>query len=187
MGDLGELTALVRVQVDVVDVERRRDKARRRDTVTDRVDVGLRGGLVEAQVAEVVELQVDADLVVLERNQRQRQARVAVEPELQRDVERVLGRAHQELVGRVGLAARAVVVAVLAALDQQVNQLGDIANHLRVAGLLARLLGELIPDLEPVTIVLVDALAANLELDILDQVVADPVEPAELRTRAVRG
>ena len=82
MGDLGELAALVRVQVDVVDVERRRDKARRRDTVTDRVDVGNRGGLVEAQVAEVVELEVDADLVILERNERQRQARVAVEPEL---------------------------------------------------------------------------------------------------------
>jgi len=94
VGDLGELAALVRVQVDVVDVERRRDKARRRDTVTDRVDVGNRGGLVEAQVAEVVELEVDADLVVLERNQRQRQARVAVEPELQRDVQRVLRRAH---------------------------------------------------------------------------------------------
>jgi len=35
--------------------------------------------------------------------------------------------------------------------------------------------------------VLVDALATDLELDVLDQVVADPVEPAELGTRAVRG
>ena len=42
MGDLGELAALVRVEVDVVDVERRRDEASRRDTVTDRVDVGER-------------------------------------------------------------------------------------------------------------------------------------------------
>ena len=32
---------------------------------------------------------------------------------------------------------------------------------------------------------LVDTLSANLELDVLDKVVADPVEPAELGTRAV--
>ena len=41
--------------------------------------------------------------------------------------------------------------------------------------------------MEPVAIVLVDALAANLNLDVLDEVVADPVEPAELGARAVRG
>jgi len=34
--------------------------------------------------------------------------------------------------------------------------------------------------------VLVDALAANLELDIRNKVLADPVEPSELTTRAVR-
>ena len=33
---------------------------------------------------------------------------------------------------------------------------------------------------------LVDALAADLELDAADEVVTDPVEPAELRARAVR-
>ena len=40
--------------------------------------------------------------------------------------------------------------------------------------------------MEPVTIVLVDALAANLELDVGDKVLANPVEPAELAARAVR-
>ena len=33
----------------------------------------------------------------------------------------------------------------------------------------------------------VDALATDFELNVLDQVVTDPVEPAELGTRAVRG
>ena len=37
VGDLRELAALVRVEVDVVNVERRRDKVLRVDTVTDRV------------------------------------------------------------------------------------------------------------------------------------------------------
>ena len=41
--------------------------------------------------------------------------------------------------------------------------------------------------MEPVTIVLVNALATDLELYVRDQVVANPVEPAEHGARAVRG
>ena len=118
VADLGELAALVRVQVDVIHVERRRHQALGIHTRAHRVRVrASTGGLVEAQVAQVVELEVDADLVVLESNQRQRQARVAVEPELQRDVQRVLRGALERLVGGVGLTAGAVIVAVLTALD----------------------------------------------------------------------
>jgi len=105
VGDLGELAALVRVEVDVVNVERRSDKASRRDTVADRVGVGERRGGVKAEVAEIVELEVDADLVVLESDQGERKTRVAVKPELEGDIERVLGRAAENLVGRVGLTA----------------------------------------------------------------------------------
>ena len=103
VGDLGELAALIRVEVDVVDVEGRGRQVLAIDTVADRVEVGrdLRRD-VEAQVAEIVEVEVDADLVVLERDQRERQARVAAEPELERDVQRVIRRAREDLAGRVG-------------------------------------------------------------------------------------
>ena len=40
--------------------------------------------------------------------------------------------------------------------------------------------------MEPVAVVLVDTLAANLDLNRLNKVVSNPVEPAELGTRAVR-
>ena len=187
VGHLGELAALVRVQVDVVHIQRRRLQVRRRHTVADRVQVGRHLGRgLPAQVAQVVELQVDAHLVVLQRNQRQRQARVAAEPELQRDVESVGGGAVHHLGRQVGLAAHAVIVAALATLHQQVGQHGHVAHHLRIAGLLARLLGQLIPDVHPVAVVLVNTLATDLNLHGLDQVVAHPVQPAELRTRAVR-
>jgi hypothetical protein len=46
---------------------------------------------------EVVELEVDADLVVLEGDQGKRETRVAAEPELEGHVECVLGRAAEEL------------------------------------------------------------------------------------------
>ena len=187
VGDLGELAALISVEVDVVDIEGSGCEVGGVDTVADGVEVACDlGGDVEAEVAEVVELEVDADLVVLEGDQRESKTRVAAEPELERDVESVLRGAVEDLGSGVGLATGAVIVARLTALDEEVSELGDVANHLGIAALLAGLLCELIPDVEPLAIVLVDALAADLELDALDEVVANPVEPAELRTRAVR-
>jgi len=187
VGHLGELATLVSVQVDVVHVQGGSHQAGSGHAVADGVGVGQSGGGVEAQVAQVVELQVDAHLVVLEGDQRQSQPRVAVEPELEGDVQSVLGGAHQLLGGGIGLPAGAVVVAVLTTLNQQVHELRHVTHHLGVAGLLARLLGELIPDLEPVTIVLVNALPANLKFHVVHQVVPHPVQPAELGTRAVSG
>ena len=191
--DLGEAAALVRIEVDVVNIQRRRHQARRGDAllnrvrrVLDRHTANRGGGVVPLEVVERVELEPDLDLVVLERNERQRQTRVAVEPELERDVQRVLRRAVADLLGGVGLARAAGVVAALTALDEQVRQGRHVANHLGVARLETRLLRELVPDLEPVTVVLVDLLTADLDVDVVDQVVANPVEPAELRTRAVR-
>ena len=180
VGDLGEAAALLRVQVDVVNVQRR-------GLQTGGGNAGRDGGHVgPAQVGEVVQLQVDLHLVVLEGDQGQGQTGVAVEPELQGDVQRVLGRARAGLVGRVGLTARAVIVATtIGLLGQGVDQLGDVAHHLRVTGLLARGAGQLVPDVEPVTVVLVDALATDLNLNVADQVVANPVEPAELGTGAI--
>jgi hypothetical protein len=187
VGDLGELAALIRVQVDVVHIQRRRHQVGRIHAVTHNVDVVVLGSIVPAQVLQVVELQIDAHLVVLQGNQGQSQTRVAAEPELQGHIQSILGRAAEQLTRGVGLAASAGVVAVLATLHDQIRQVGHVANHLGVAGLLARLLGQLIPDVQPVTVVLVDALATDLELNVVDQVVADPVQPAELGTRAVAG
>ena len=41
--------------------------------------------------------------------------------------------------------------------------------------------------MQPVTVVLVDLLTANLYVNVRNQIVAHPVKPAELRARAVRG
>jgi len=183
--DLGEAAALIRVEVDVIDVQRRADQAGRGHAGDDGA-VGARA--VPAEVGQLVELQPDLDLVVLQRDERQGQARVAVEPELQRHVQRVLRGAVGRDRGGQGLrVGGARAVAALATLDEQIHQLGHVANHVGVTGLLARLLGQLIPDLEPVTVVLVDLLATDLNVHIVDQIVADPVEPAELRARRVRG
>ncbi len=186
VGDLGELAALIRVEVDVVDVEGGSDEALGVDAVTDGVRVGEGRGVVPAEVAEVVELEVDTDLVVLEGDEGEGETRVAAEPELEGDVESVFRGAVTDDLRGVGLTTDTVRVACHTTLLDDVSELGNVTNHLGVTGLLAGLLGELIPDLEPLAVVLVDALTTDLELDGLDEVVANPVEPAELGTRTVR-
>ena len=188
VGDLGELTTFISVQVDVVDVQGRSDQARVGDSVADDVGVaGVLGGKVPAHVAEVVELQVDAHLVVLEGDQRQSQTGVSVEPELERDVQGVLRGALLDFIRSVGGTRTAVGIAIFTALNEDVDELGNVTNHLGVASLLARFLGEFVPDLEPVAIMFVYPLSTDFDFDVLDQVVTRPVEPSELSTRAIAG
>ena len=183
--DLGELTTLIRVQVDVVHVQRGSGQTALADTVANGVGIS-RVGVVPAQVVQRVELQVDADLVVLQSNERQSQPRVAAEPELQRDVQGVhRGTRGDDFRGQ-RLAAIAVVVARRAALVEQVRQFRDVTDHLGITSLLAGLLGQFVPDVQPITVLLVNALATDFNFNVVNQVVTDPVQPTELSTRAVR-
>jgi hypothetical protein len=61
----------------------------------------------------------------------------------------------------------------------------DVANHVSVTYLEARLLGKLVPDVKPLAILTVNTLATNLNLNVVDKGVANPVKPAELVTRPV--
>jgi hypothetical protein len=171
---LGKAATLLRVQVDVVDVQRRS---------RERLDAHRRRlrprKLVVAAVEPLLKLHVDAHLVVLERDQRDGQAGVAAEPELQRDVQR-LGRgagAGGARVRQLRAGARRIQRIALAVLHQ--DEVVRVADHVveRLDG--ADVLGQLRPDLHPVAVLAVDALAANLELHRLDEAVADVVEPAE--------
>ena len=145
--DLGELAALICVQVDIVHIERGGSEASLAHTRAHRVGVRGSGCLVPAEVVQRIELQIDAHLVVLERNQRQRQTRVAAEPELQGHIQSVHGCAAANSLGCVGLARVAGRVARGTTLVDEVRQLGHIANHRCVASLLAGLLCEFIPNM----------------------------------------
>jgi len=133
--ELGEAAALIGVQEDVVNPQRRVGH------VSGQHGAGAghsQGGL---------ELDVDLHLVVLQGNQGQGQADVAAEPELQGHVDG----------GGDGL-----------------NRVE--ANHLLVALNLAGGQGQLIPDVHPVRVVLVHALATDLHLGGLQQTQTGPVD-----------
>jgi len=215
VGDLGEAAALLRVEVDIVHVERAGDQALVGNGLEHLLGRGAtrRGHVDVAQVLEVLELDVDLNLVVLESDERQREARVAVEPELQRDVQGLLrdavGRAVRRRVARDNRVRtqRAVVAEVRergveagkaggrvrvdlrragAARARHVDDGAAIAvHHVQVAELLARGERQLIPHVQPLTVVLVDLLAANLNIHIVDHVLAQVGHPRELDLRVV--
>ena len=156
MGNLGESPALIGIEVDVVNEQRARGQG-----WDGHVGHGGGGGGSAGPVAVlgVVELKVNLDLVVLQSNQWQSQAWVAVPEELQGNVQDITGNG-----GRAGSWG---------------GQVWGVANHGSIAQLVASGLGQLVPNVDPVTVVLVNALATNLKLNGLDQGVANPVEPTE--------
>ena len=169
---LGEAAALLRVEVDVVDIERGRSE-RTNTRSTDLVDaVRLR-----------LEVDVDADLVVLEGNERDSNTRIAAEPELERDVERLRRRtvAANTRRGRLARRARGIKGNTRRILDK--GKVRRVTDHRVERTDRTRLRGELRPDLHPVTILAIDTLATDLNLNLLDEAVTNVVNPAEGRTR----
>jgi len=189
VGVLGHLAALVRVEEDIVDVEGRGHQGLlvgRRDGDHTR---GSREGVDRPQaLTDGAEIEVDLDLVVLEGDQRERQAGVAAVPEEQGDVERrlrerVAGSAH---LGRAtGRRAGAVDVGERGVRD--VGKLGRVTNHLEVATLLLGRERELVPDVHPVTVLAVNALTTNLHLNLRNNLLADEIQPTRIDTRGTGG
>ena len=173
VGLLGETTALLRVEVDVVDVERRRREGlgRRARGVTRRLRIRA--------VLPRLEVDGDADFVVLERNERDRKTRVATEPELERDVERLRRRTRSGNTGLRDFRRRARRIETNARARLEENEVVRVADEGVERRDVARLRAELRPDLHPVTVLAVDALAADFDLNLLDEAVTDVVQPAE--------
>ena len=58
------------------------------------------------------------------------------------------------------------------------GKLGGVTNHLEVSALLLGCHGELVPDVHPITVLAVNALATNLDLNLGDELLSGVVEPA---------
>lgn len=180
VGVLGHLAALIGIKEDVVHVQRSSHKG---------LLVGGRKGHVSAgdgsirhspqAFADGAEIEVDLHLVVLKGNQGQSKPGVVAEPELKRDVK---GGLRKSLAESAGLCrhtrggARAVNISTAG--GSQVGKLGGVTNHLVVATLLLRGHGKLVPDVHPVTVLAVDALATDLNLNLGDKLLTHIVQPA---------
>jgi len=172
---LGHAAALVGVKEDVVDVERGGNER----LVVGLVNLDASGRVKTVDSPEALvnraKVEVNLDLVVLEGDERKRKARVAAVPELERHVESGL----REGVARGADLLRGSGVARTVDSSEagvgEVGKLGGVANHLVVATLLLLGESELVPDVHPVAILAVDALATNLNLDGLDKLLSGEI------------
>jgi hypothetical protein len=183
---LGEFTTFISIEVDVVDVERSSCETALANTVADGVWVRA-VGVVPAEIVEGVEFQVDTNFVVLESDQWESKTRVAAEPELERDVESVHRCAAGDDFRGERFTAIAIIVASRTTLVEEVSEFRNVTNHLSITSLFTRFLGEFVPDVEPLTVLFVNALTTDFNLHVLNEVVTDPIEPAELSTRTITG
>jgi len=180
VGVLGHLSALVSIQEDEVNIDRGGNKGL---LVGSGDSLGNTSGIRERlnspqALTNGSEVDVNLDLVVLESNQRQSQTGVSAKPEEEGDVQ---GGLRESLAGSANLtgaasgSARAVDVGESGV--AQVSQLGGVSNHLVVTSLLLRREGKLIPDVHPVTILAVNSLATDLNLNEGNELLTGVVQP----------
>ena len=185
VGVLGHAPALIGVEEHVVDVERSSNQG----LVVSGVHLlGTGGGDQRADGPEALvdgaNVEVDLDFVVLKGDKGKGKAGVAAEPELEGDVEGGLGE------GVAGGANLARGVGVARAIDVgergvgNVSELGGVADHLVVAALLLGGLGELVPDVHPVAVLAVNALATDLNLNLRNELLTREVEPTGINAAA---
>ena len=191
VGVLGHTPALIGVEEHVIDVERSGDE--RLVVSGSDLDGGVgTGGGVEAghspqALLDGTDIKVDLDLVVLKSDEGKGQTGVAAEPELKGDIEGGLG---ESVTGSANLArsvgvARAVDVVEGGVGDE--GQLGGVADHLEVAALLLGGHGELVPDVHPITVLAIDTLATDLNLNLRDELFTGEVEPTGINASGTGG
>jgi len=159
--DLSETPTLISIEVNVVNIEGsslKRGNAEEGIRLGVDVDSAVSEG-IGSDIALVLlsELKNNFDLVVLQGNQGERKTRVSAEPELEGDIK----------------SSR------LSLLEGSTSKSEGIANHIIITYLVSGLLGKLVPDIKPITVMFVDALTTNLDLDVADQNVTDVVDPTK--------
>ena len=179
MGVLGHAPALIGVEEHVVDIERSGNQG----LVVGSVELlvsGKGGERADSPQAFVngANVEVDLDFVVLKSDQWKSKTGVTAEPELEGDVEGGLGECvtrSANLARSVGVA-RAVNISKLRVSD--VSQLSGVADHLVITALLFGGHSELAPDVHPVTVLAVNALTTDLNLNLRNQLLTREIEPA---------
>ncbi len=126
--------------------------------------------------------------MVLESNEGKSKTGVSAKPEEERDVqgglrESLAGSAN--LAGATGGSARAVDIGESGV--TQVGELGGVADHLVVASLLLRRESKLIPDVHPITILAIDSLATDLDLNESNELLTGVVQPTGIDRASAGG
>ena len=180
VGVLGHLATLIGIKEDVVNVQR---GGNQRLLVGGGNGLGSTGGISQGvhspeALTDGAEVDVDLHLVVLQSNEGKSKSGVAAVPELKGHVKgglrkSVTGSAHLSRGRSGGTGTRHSGEGGVG----DVGKLGGVTDHLVVTRLLLLGKGKLVPDVHPVAILAVDALASNLNLHLGDELLTNEVQP----------
>jgi hypothetical protein len=181
VGILGHASALISIKEYVINVKRSGDKRLGVSVGYLHVLVisGINGFDSEKALIKRSEFNVDLDLVVLKCDKGKCKSWVAAEPELKRDVkcglrESTAGCAYS-LGNTVGTTSRGDISEVGVS---QVSKLSSLTDHLVVSGLLLTGKSKLVPDVHPVTVLAIDTLTTDLNLNHRDELLTGVVKPS---------
>jgi len=185
VGVLGHAPALISVQEDVVNIERSSDKG----LVVGSDNLATRAWGIAVQRANSpqalingADVKVDLDLVILKGNEGQGKTGVAAIPELEGNIE---GGLRESIAGSANLAGGSSLARTVYVIERgvsDVSQLSGVSNHGKVARALVNSQGKLVPDVHPITILAINALATNLDLNLRDNLLTGEVKPTGINT-----
>jgi hypothetical protein len=187
MGILGHASALISVQEDVVDVERGSDER----LVVGGVDTATVGRVAGAAAEGAdspqalingANIEVNFDLVILKSDEGKGETWVTAVPELKGDVEGSLG---ESIAGSANLTRGVSLAGTIDGIERGISdesQLGSVADHGIVTGLLVNRKSKVVPDVHPVTILAVNALTTDLNLNLRNKLLTGEIEPTSINT-----
>jgi hypothetical protein len=182
VGVLGHASTLIGIEENVVNIER---------SSNERFAVGISSFLVTGSTVNILytpealvhgsKLNVDLDLVVLKSNKGKSETGVAAEPKLKRNVESSLGKSlARSADGIRDIGAGASGSDSSESWVGKVGKLCGVTNHLVETILLLTGEGKLVPDVHPVSVLSVDALTTNLDLNHRDELVSGIIKPSSV-------
>jgi hypothetical protein len=190
VGILSHASALIGIQEDVVNIERGSDKR----LIVGSVDTTTASGAcrVVAAAAERTNspqalidgtnIEVNLDFVILKSDEGQGKTGVTAVPELKGDIEGSLG----ESVTRSANLTRGVCLTrTIDGIERRIgdeSQLGGVADHGIITGLLVNGKSEVVPDMHPVTILAINALTTNLNFNLRNQLLTGEIKPTSINT-----
>ena len=181
MGVLGHLSSLVSIQEDEINVDRSGDEGLlvgSSDSLGGTTADGSQILNSPQALTNRSEIDVNLDLVVLESNKRKSKTGVSAKPEEEGDVQGGLRKSLSggtNLTGATNSGTRTIDLSEERISD--VCELSGVANHLVVTSLLLSRQGKLVPDVHPVTILAVNSLTTDLDLDLSDELLTGVVQP----------
>jgi len=181
MGVLGHLSSLVSIQEDEINVDRSGDEGLlvgSSDSLGGSAADGSQILNSPQALTNRSEIDVNLDLVILESNKRKSKTGVSAKPEEEGDVQGGLRKGLSggtNLTGATNSGTRTIDLSEERISD--VCELSGVANHLVVTSLLLSRQGKLVPDVHPVTILAVNSLTTDLDLDLSDELLTGVVQP----------